>query len=283
MSKRSEEDDGPSGLEITLFENGDEGSNFRTQNDPSAPFQRSNIVERRGAIDIRCTSTDIIHGHLKNGEGPATLIVYEFQFDPRKKARRIATVDIKISFTSEGDGELEVLKISPRGRMALECTSQQETITIGGQANAGVDVLGAELGSDWTWEKVVSRETTDATTVFGSIDLPDYRNYGPPSAASWTLLENQSLKNGVPAYLKTAVLLSRKQENEGFCGTFEIKTQVDLISRVSRLFGRTPKDDPVRYNPTLRSKGKLVDYDMDSLDDIDLQALSRVSFTNYES
>ncbi|KAI3342291.1 hypothetical protein F4824DRAFT_196822 [Ustulina deusta] len=276
------DDDGNPAFEIALTESGDERSGFRTQNDPSSPFQRSNIVERRGAIDIRCTCADVIHGHLKNGEGPATLVIYDFQFDPRKKARRIQTVEIRISFTSKSDNELEVLKISHKGRMVLGCTSQTETITKGGQASAGVGVSGVEIGSSLKWEKVVSRTTTDATTIVGSIDLPDGRNYGSPNTATWTLLENSTSKTGVPAFLKTAVLLSRSNQDEGFCGTFEIKAKVDMVSRFAKLFGKTPKDDPVRYDPKLPPKNRLTGYKLDSLDNIDIQQLGQACVTNYE-
>lgn len=35
-------------FDMSLAPVGDEGSSFRTRNDPSAPFQRSNYVERKG-------------------------------------------------------------------------------------------------------------------------------------------------------------------------------------------------------------------------------------------
>lgn len=76
MSADPEIEEGVPAFELGLCEGGDEGSDFRTQNDPSAPLQRNNITERKGAIDIRCTGADVIHGYLKDGEGPATLIVY---------------------------------------------------------------------------------------------------------------------------------------------------------------------------------------------------------------
>ncbi|KAI2636350.1 hypothetical protein GGS26DRAFT_548721 [Hypomontagnella submonticulosa] len=278
MSADPEIEEGILAFELGLSEGGDEGSDFRTQNDPSAPLQRSNITERKGAIDIRCTGADVIHGYLKDGEGPATLIIYEFQFDPRKKARRIATVDIEFVFGSNDGAEPEVLKISPKGRMTLVPTTQTETITKGGSANAGGNAFGAELGGSWQWEKAISRETKNATTIVGSIDLKG-RNFGASNAASWTLLENEAVKTGVPAHFRTAVLLSRKDDEE-FYSTFKIRAQVDLVSRFTRLFGSTPKDDPILYDPTLPPTNKLREYDVGSLGDIDLQELSVVSFTN---
>ncbi|KAI1460618.1 hypothetical protein F4805DRAFT_416489 [Annulohypoxylon moriforme] len=267
-------------FELELNETGDEGSGFRTQNDPSALFQRSNVTERKGAIDIRCTGVDVIHGYLKDGEGPATLIVYEFQFDTRKKARRIETVDIEFIYGSNVGKEPEVKKISHRGRMTLVPTKQTETITKGGEVNAGGDILGAELGGNWKWEKAVSREVNSATTVVGSIDIRG-RNYGASNAVSWTLMEDGITKTGVPAHFRAAVVLSRK-DNEEFHSTFKIRARVDLISRFSRLFGSKPKDDPILYDPTMPSTNNLREYDLKSLGEIDLKQLSTISFTNHE-
>ncbi|KAJ8131361.1 hypothetical protein O1611_g2264 [Lasiodiplodia mahajangana] len=284
MAEELEFDDRILAFEVGLSEAGDEGSNFRTQNDPSAPLQRINIVERKGTVDVRCNSLDVIHGHLKDGEGPATLIVYEFQFDPRKKARRISSVDIEFSFGSDSGKEPGVLKISNKGRMVLERTSQMETITKGGEATARGNALAAELGCSWKWEKTISHETKDATTIVGSIDLPHGgRNYGAPNTAAWTLIENETMKTGVPAYLRTAVLLSRGDEEKKFFSTFKIRAKVDLISGITQLFGRTPKDDPILYDANLPPTNKLRDYDTSSLAAVDLQGLSKAAFTNYDN
>lgn len=271
-------EEGVPAFEIGLGEEGDEGSSFRTQNDPSAPLQRSNITERKGAIDIRCVGADVVHGYLKDGVHPATLIVYEFQFDPRKKARRIAAVDAEFLYSSSDGKQPAVLKVAPKGRMTLVPTTQSETITKAGKVKAGGNVMGAEIGAGWKWEKAISRETNDATTVVGSIDLKN-RNYGESNAASWTLIENQSAETGVPAFLRTAVLLKRGDDSE-FQSSFKIKASVDLVSSFKKLFGSTPKDDPILYDPELPATNKLRVYDTDNLDDIDLHELSVASFTN---
>lgn len=35
---------------------------MHTQNDPSKPFQRENIIKRKSAVNIRCSSVDVIYG-----------------------------------------------------------------------------------------------------------------------------------------------------------------------------------------------------------------------------
>ena len=69
-------------FDISLSEKGDDGSSFRTENDPATPYQRSNYIKRKGAIDIRCSCLDVIHGQFSSETGVfATLIVLQFRFD----------------------------------------------------------------------------------------------------------------------------------------------------------------------------------------------------------
>ena len=264
-------------FDVELHEQGDEGSAYRTQNDPSDPFQRVNITERRGALDIRCTHKEVIHGYLKDGVGPASLIVYEFQFDRRKKARRISRVDVEFVYGG-GAREPEVLEVAPRGRMSMEPTTQTETITWGGGLQAGVTPTGvAQLGGNYKWEKVTGRETKDATIVVGSPILVK-RNYGKSNGASWTLLENESTLTGVPAFFQAAVLLKRA-DNSPFHSVFTINASVDLFSSLKALVGSKPKDDAVLYDPLLPPTNQLRDYDLENLETVDLQGLGIASFT----
>lgn len=263
-------------FEVGLVEAGEEGNSFRTQNDPSAPLQRSNIVERKGAIDIRCTARDVVHGYLEDGTGPATLIVHDFQFDPRKVARRIRSVDIEFFYYSTDGTQPEVLNVAPNGRMTLVETSQTETKTSSTDLSAGADSFGAQIGVGHKWEKTVNREITDATRIIGSMDLKK-RNYGKPNTASWTLLENASAETGVPAHLRVAILL-RHEETEFQC-QYQIKSRVDLVSKMGALFRSIPKDDPILYDPSLPPTNAL-QYDVQNLGAVQLQELTVVEFTN---
>ncbi len=64
-----------------------------TQNDPARPWQRTNYIERKGADEIRCSCVAVVHGLLAPDSNICTLLVLEFRFDPRKRARRISSVD----------------------------------------------------------------------------------------------------------------------------------------------------------------------------------------------
>ena len=116
-------------FDIGLSKTGDLNSTFRTRNDPSEPWQRVNIIERKGSVDIRCSSLDVIHGDFCTSRDLfATLIVLQFRFDPRKVARRFLSVNINLEFKAMGFKEIgpEVFAISPNGRMSLVPTTQHE-------------------------------------------------------------------------------------------------------------------------------------------------------------
>jgi len=266
-------------FDIGLSPAGDAGSSFRTQNDPSAPLQRSNYIERKGAVDIRCSCLDVIHGLYSAESGVfATLIVLQFRFDARKRARRFESVDISLEFGARkpGQGGPEVYAIAPVGRMSLVPTVQHEEV----KRTASLQMGGITARGAVGWEKSVSKDTGDQTTVTGSIDLRG-RNWGKSNCASWTLLENKTTKTGVPTSMRTAVLLKRKDESQFQC-VVKIVASVDFKSTLERVFGgkgRTPKDDPVLFHPELEPTNNLQEYCIEKLGAFDLGSVCDVTFT----
>lgn len=276
-------DDLPS-FDMGLSPAGDAGSSFRTQNDPNDPYQRSNYIERKGAVDIRCSCLDVIHGlYSAQSQTFATLIVLQFRFDARKRARRFESVDISLEFKDQkpGGGGPEVYNIAPLGRLSLVPTTQHEEVKrnasmqLGGAAPVGGLTATGTVG----WEKSVSRDTSDQTTVTGSIDLIG-RSWGKSNCASWTLLENKTTKTGVPTSMRTAVLLKRKNEDPFQC-VVKIDANVDFRSTLERVFGgkgREPKDDPVLFDPQIDPTNNLQQYDIEELGAFDLENVCDVTF-----
>ncbi|EUC29010.1 hypothetical protein COCCADRAFT_29841 [Bipolaris zeicola 26-R-13] len=278
------EDDDYDVFDIMLNPGGDEGSSFRTRNDPSAPYQRTNVTERKGALDIRCTCLDVIHGLVSpDADEFATLIVLNFRFDSRKTARRILAVNITLQFAPEkaGDPEPEVFQIAPYDNMVMVQTTQTEgKTTMAGVSLGAPPLVGVELGAELGWERSVTRETTDATRVIGSIDLLG-RTYGNADSASWSLIENSTTKTGVPSTMRTAILLKRQDEKPFRCD-FKIEAKVDAKSSMERsfqkMFGGRPKDDPLLFDPQLPPTNKLQMYDLTALGSVDLGSLAGITF-----
>lgn len=265
-------------FDIDLFPTGDEASGFHTQNDPSSPYQRTNVIQRKGAVDIRCSCIDVMHGKF-DGSSYGTLLVLQFRFDPRKRARRIASAYITLRFSGmeASVSRTEVCAISPDGRFNMVETTQHEEVTKGGEMKLGVSASqGLQADGGFKWEKTTSDAVTDATTVTGSIDLIGF-SYGPNNCASWSLLENNTRKTGVPASVRVGVLLKRKN-NEPFKCVVEIEAVADLRTGLESVFGFKPKDDPVLFNPLMKPTNNLMQYKTEDLGMFDLESVSDVTF-----
>jgi hypothetical protein len=269
-------------FDLGLFNEGDLDSGFHTKNDSEDPFQRSNVTQRKGAVDVKCSVIDIIHGKWGADEpsARATLVVLLFRFDPRRRSRRIASAQLQFSFF---DGKKrnrlnpEVVDISLNESLSLVPTRRTESVTKGGEGSAGGGVLGAELAAKISWEKTVEQEVTDATHVVGSIDRLG-ASVGPDNSASWTLTENESQKSGIPAAMRVGILLKRQTDDDFVC-TVKIETEVDFKTRVEQLFGRREADDPILFRTDLKPTNKLQVYDDKFLGSFDVTTVEDVVFT----
>ncbi|VBB79466.1 Putative protein of unknown function [Podospora comata] len=242
---------------IALAPTGDSGSQFHTKNDPNKPLQRQNYVERKGAVDVRCSCADVVHGFLSpDSDILCTLIVLDFRFDSRKRARRIASVHIDLRFSSldpNSPYQPEVRAISPDGNFTVAPTTQTESSTLSG--NLGISATpgpAPTLSAGISIDKSITRDMTYAATVVGAKSLRG-RNFGQPNSASWTLLENPATETGVPVAMRAAVLLEREDE-ELFQCSVTIKARADWRTTLESVFGSTPPDDPVLFDPTIESK-----------------------------
>lgn len=254
-------------FDIDLFPTGDPGSgfHFNRRNAPLSPDQRRQIMQRKDAFNIQCVSLDVIHGKFGTGSTAfATLIVLKFWFDKRRIGRRISSADICLEFSGmDPEGERpEVYAITPHERAALVPSVTHEEVMKEGTLHAGVNVHGAESSGNYTWRKTVTQDNHDATIVTGSIDLEG--PWGEPNCASWTLLENEQKKTGVPSTLQVAVLLKRENMEKFQC-TVDVKARADKKTSLEWLLGSKSHDDPVLFNPALGPTNKLRVYDTENL------------------
>lgn len=257
---------------------GDRGSGYYVRNDPSAPYQRATVTERRGIIEVRCKSREIIHGGLTpDSEDNATLLVYDLYLDTTRRSRRILSAALEFEFSSSEPGTPapEVQAIAPDGRIVLLPSSLEESVMHGTELNASAGQI-ATLGASAKWEKTVSRTRTDDARVTGHIFSDDY---GKGVGASWTLHENAQLKSGVPSFMRFAILLNRKYDESKFQCSVKIKAEADWKSETGRLFGSTPVDDPVLFDPSLKPTNKLRKcYDLKHLEGLNLDDFVDIVF-----
>ncbi|KAH8659967.1 hypothetical protein BX600DRAFT_467014 [Xylariales sp. PMI_506] len=275
-----EEADNVETVSLGLYEAGGEsGSDFHVFNAAADQYHRAEVLQRTGAIDITCNLVKVEHGAMAaDSDRYATLLVMQWYFKP-KNARRISEATIELLFVdATGAGDLEVEKISFPDTYSLMPTTQQESLTRGGDATIGVSqVVTASVSGKW--EKTVSHDKSDAITLSGGMRVVD--NRPPNRIASWTVSENHSQPQGIPASLKVAVLLSRSDREKFYCKlAFTAKT--DARTTAESIFKKIPKDDPIIFQPNPREKGtrpnKTVSYGNDELGSVDLEELSDVTF-----
>jgi hypothetical protein len=266
---------------IPLGPAGDQGSGFHTQNDPNNRYQRERVIDREGAVNIRCSCVDIIHGlFAEDSDFFSTLLVLEFRFDPRKRARRLAQVDIELRFSGSAGGgaDPDVYAIAPDGRFSFAQTTQTEETAFESELHIGGGMAGADAGGSVKYGRNVTREMSYATTVVGSIDLRG-RNYGKPNSVSWSLMENPTTKSGVPISMKTAILLKRRDEGEFQC-VVALKAKADWRTNMEWLVGTTKPDDPVLIDPTKDPTSQRYREMELKLGELNLEAISDITVMN---
>ncbi|KAL4935210.1 hypothetical protein BDV06DRAFT_229035 [Aspergillus oleicola] len=252
------------------------------RNPPQQPFQREKIHEDRRAVHVKCSLIDVAHGRFSHNstENDATLIVFGFRFDPGIAGGRFTAATITVIFAGQSEEHEHpgVTDLSLNGTYSVLETIQTETTTQGLDTTVGVNVLNAgQLGTTRRYEKVVSRQVSDATYVSGTSCMIGVE-WEPENAVEWKLRENASMQTGIPVYLQAGVLLKRSTQAPFQC-TVEIDTKVDVRSKVKRWFGGKPRDDPVLFNPTMESKNRLMKYDLQNLGSFDLALVEEVTFT----
>ncbi|KAJ0124241.1 hypothetical protein J7T55_005579 [Diaporthe amygdali] len=262
-------------FDVRMFGSGSQGSGFHTKNNPKDPYQRHEVIQRTGSVDIRCSVVDIVHGVMSpESDYWATLMVLQFRFDPQKRARRITEASIELLFdTTDPANEIpEVEAISFDGNYSLLPSKQSESTTIGGQGTIGATQIVTASGTA-KWEKTVTREISDKTTVTGGKFVVD--NIPPNRIAKWTLLENRTLKSGIPASLQVAVRIRRQDEAIFSCMPM-IKCKADKWTSIESFFGKVPEDDPILLVPDKEPTNRLMKYDTEGLGALDLQALGTI-------
>jgi len=258
-------------FDINLSDQANDKNNFHFENDPDDPYQRTNVIERRGLVHVRCTVRDIIHGQYGNGEDMAcSLIVLLFRFDPDDLNRRIKTGRIKVTFFSsvENDPDPEVARIFPDSTYAIYPTKRKVTVGTSGSGNIGGGAGGVEVGAQLSQDRSVERELVSFGVVRGSADT-EGRNFGLHNSASWTLLENGDTKSGVPVSLQCAILLKRRAAGE-FAASVDVTAHADSWTArqewVHGVFHSPTKVDPVLFKPSLPPTNRLKVYEQETID-----------------
>ncbi|KAG8674141.1 hypothetical protein FPOAC2_00117 [Fusarium poae] len=259
-----------------MTEYGTEEAEFHIRNNSANPFQRAQVIQRIGhGVTIQCNLIDVVHGAIAtDSDYWATILVFQFRFDPEKKARRIARATIDLTFDcTEVDARIpEVDAISFDGNYSFSPSKETMTVTKGGEGSIGAS-FGANLNTSLKWERTVGHEKSHAATISGRKTWDD--KVGLTRTAQWTLLENDSQKKGVPTSIQLAVRVKRMDEAVFSCHV-NLICKADRRTAMQNFFGGSPEDDPILLKPTKPSKNRLMKYDVEELGAVNLDQLGAV-------
>lgn len=142
--------------------------------------------------------------------------------------------------------------VAPEERWHLEPTSDELETSRSVEVLVGLSQVVKAEGK-FTLERTRTRDVFAATTVTGTRRLADGKNFGEPTAAAWTFLENDKRKTGVPDSVRVAILV-RREDDEPFKATVSLEADADIATSFSRFFRKTPLDNPVLFNPKAEAK-----------------------------
>jgi len=288
----------------------DDDSFYQTSTKPDL-IQRESIINsgERDSLVVQAHLVKVIHGTLSPDGDPASLIVTDFKFVSLKASRRFKSAVISYRFASKNSSspDPEVRKIAPMGSISIRQSekpienlsrsvevslespiptggvqvglgatfskSTETSMTISGSVNVGASTT---LG--YSWDVAEKKDRTSQARVAG-IARREQRQDGEENTAVWSLTESGE-KNGIPTFMRAAILLKR-ENNDSFQATIEIKATADLAYSLKRMLGGTPKGHPVNFDPKIDRTGS-GGFEGDiqhNLIKIDLERLRRIGTT----
>ena len=250
-------EDATTNVNIALVPEEEGSSEFRFRNKYdsfSSQIQRSFISGRSSSLFVRARLAMAVHGYLDEHElaKPASLIIVDFDLTSMSQDRRFKYAMIDFTYKPEDPGSPrpKLIAIAPSGYTYIDRTnvSVKNKESIGASISAGV--IGVSADASFTWDESKESKDTARAVVAGSMLVGDSRAKHYDSA-SWVLRENAVTKTGIPTRLQVAMLLERdeKAKEERFMGVISVKTEVDFVSKVVRMFGLSSRGDPIIFDP----------------------------------
>ncbi|PNP61157.1 hypothetical protein FNYG_14114 [Fusarium nygamai] len=264
--------------EIPLFDVGIEGAGFRVEN-VDGELQREHIDQYRNSdISYRSELVAVVHGTM-TPKGPlGVLIVIDFHFASIPEKQRFKEVKISMAFGRQDNPigvpkEPIVAKMAPEGTFAMDQSTQTQVDTIEAHASVEGGMSLATLGIGSSFQRTITADTKSFATLDGSPWI-EVRNSGPCNSVNWTIRENKKLKIGVPAHLRTAVLLSLP-DGEKFRADLTVEADIGAWrAKLKRKVGAKTGLHPVYFHPShvRRDLGEnLIDVDKRNLSACNLE------------
>lgn len=248
----------------------------------------------RTPMSVKGQMPTVVHGFDKPGsQSGHTLAIFNWLMPPVRLGKRFRKVTLEIVFTAlgqRGDAESEaeqrrrvisnkavagahwdpeVIKTIPNGPSWYHKTQHQSDNEFNFQFDlkAGFEPY-ISTGPSFSWKRTTSEDHIDSIKLTGEPFASD-RNHARPNGVRWTLLENESMRSGVPAFLRTAVLLRRRDNDNGqFEGRVKARYKISLSSDFRQnlldMIGHD-SDHPIIFDPKYATSASSYDAQVTSL------------------
>ncbi|KAL2850247.1 hypothetical protein BJY01DRAFT_245558 [Aspergillus pseudoustus] len=233
---------------VQLVPEGDQNSEFRLRNEYEGQVERPEILDYGTNLNVQGSLVEVIHGTLTADGELATLIIMDFRFTTLSPPRRFRKATISVRFE---DGESsdatppEVLHISPDGAFAMNRSTTTAENEYGVHAVTGAGFSGlASLSLGVDWKLTESTTKTHQATLKG-LRMVVGRGRPPKNAARWVLHENSEAEDGIPSYLRCAIIVRRKSTRP-FLGFVQVHASADYKYLFEKRSGGI---DPILFEP----------------------------------
>ena len=257
---------------------------FRLQPEYEGQVEQPNLISYGTSLHVQADLVEVVHGYLRNKEDPATLIIIEFQFTSTHASRKFRHVEIIYQFQDFDPSDTDpptVYNMAPIREFSMSRTEKTEELTRGANITGGGGAGPANLSLGLTWNLVEKQTKTKQATLKGIKKVHNRHPPRPPhQTAWWALSENPTDDNGVPNFLRAAILLKRKSHDK-FKSTLTIKAKVDILYPMQDRGGKRDIA-PALYDPG-QHRATPTKFDSDNLELINLNDLISIQTVSYSS
>lgn len=257
-------------LTVDLYEVADSGLGgaFRGKGDRN--FYPKVLMDSGEKKQVKAKLVRVIPGTFDEDGDPAALLVFEFHFHMPSR-RRFKHTLITVTFEDEKGASIldpEVYRISPEGRYALDKVTDSKDVSyaVDAAVNGGVLGASAELGYHWKMDRNIEKEHSGTLRGLSR----RFKTYGEETSAVWEIEEDPIKEEGIPTFLRTAVILRLDDESDRFQFTVEIETRESKLFFGSRSSSR--KIDPFSVDPGSIPLAKKEKIDTANLGEVDLSS-----------
>ncbi|KAL6787038.1 hypothetical protein J3E68DRAFT_432071 [Trichoderma sp. SZMC 28012] len=240
--------------EIPLLDVGIEGAGFRIQNTPDE-LQRVHIDQYKTSdVKYQADVVAVVHGTITPGGPRGVLLVIDFKFLSNPQRCRFKRVEISIAFGRKSNGiggrdEPIVKDLAPRGTFRMDEATQTKTDTLESNVSLQGGCSLATLGVGGSFQRTTTMDIK-SHAILNGMSWIEGRNEGTKNAAQWEVMENRTLRVGVPARLRTAILLELPDEAK-FRAELQLTADIGTFrQKIKRKVGAHTKLDPINFDPS---------------------------------